>query len=133
MDIIKMTRELGHAIQEQEFYKNLMTAKKNADADENLQSMIAAFNTKRVEINDEACKAERDEDVIKALNEEMRTLYSDLMSNEHMIAYQSAKQDFDSSIQRILAIITQSAQGEDPDTTDYDECTHDCSTCGGCH
>lgn len=133
-DVIKLTRELGHAIQNEEFYKNLQSAKDAADADENLQEMISQFNLKRVAINAEACKSDRDEDKLRVLNEEMRNSYSQIMQNEHMVAYNNAKQDFDHALQRIVAIITQSAEGEDPDTTDYHEdCTHDCSTCGGCH
>ena len=70
---------------------------------------------------------------LKKLNEEMRTAYSDIMSNEHMKAYNDAKQAFDKVVQRVQAIVQQSADGEDPDTTDFSEdCTHDCSTCGGC-
>ena len=133
-DTIKLARELGHAIQKEAFYINLQTAKNNADADESLQALITQFNLKRLAINNEACKSDRDEDALHVLNEEMRTLYSDIMSNENMVAYNAAKQEFDHSLQRIVAIITQSAEGEDPDTTDYNEdCTHDCSTCGGCH
>lgn len=133
-DVIKLTRELGHAIQNEAFYKDLQTAKDVADADESLQAMISEFNIKRVAINAEACKTDRDEDALRTLNEEMRTVYSQIMSNERMVAYNSAKQSFDHAIQRIVAIITQSAEGDDPDTTDYDaSCTHDCSTCGGCH
>ena len=133
-DVIKLTRELGHAIQNEDFYKELNAAKEKADADETLQALIALFNTKRVAINNEACKTDRDEAALKTLNEDMRTVYSQIMSNENMIAYNNAKQTFDAALQRIVAIITQSAEGEDPDTTDYDaSCTHDCSTCGGCH
>ena len=133
-EVIKLTRQLGHAIQNEDFYKNLNAAKDKADSDENLQAMITEFNLKRVAINSEACKADRDEEALRKLNEEMRTAYSDIMSNENMVAYNNAKQDYDHALQRIVAIITQSAEGEDPDTTDYDpSCTHDCSTCGGCH
>ena len=133
-DIITLARQLGHAIQDADFYKKLNTAKENADADEALQQLITNFNIKRVAINSEACKTERDEELLRSLNEEMRKLYSDIMSNENMAAYNSAKQDFDHVLQRVTAIITQSAEGEDPDTTDFDDsCTHDCSTCGGCH
>ena len=133
-DIIALARQMGHAIQDSEEYKALNTAKENADADENLQQLITNFNIKRVAINSEACKSERDDELLRKLNEEMRSLYSDVMSNEHMAAYNTAKQDFDRMFQRVTAIINQSAEGEDPDTTDYDDsCTHDCSTCGGCH
>ena len=132
-DVIAIARQLGHAIQEQEEYKNLMAAKTAADADNDLQALITEFNIKRVAINAEACKTDRDDEVLKKLNEEMRTAYSDIMNNEHMKAYNDAKQSFDKVLQRVLAIVQQSADGEDPDTTDFSEdCTHDCSTCGGC-
>ena len=132
-DVIALARQLGHAIQEEESYKNIMQAKTAADADETLQNLITEFNIKRVAINAEACKTDRDDEVLKKLNEEMRTAYSDIMSNEHMKAYNDAKQAFDKVLQRVLAIVQQSADGEDPDTTDFSEdCTHDCSTCGGC-
>ena len=132
-DVIALARQLGHAIQEQEEYKTIMTAKEAADNDEALQALITEFNVKRVAINAEACKTDRDDEILKKLNEEMRTAYSDIMSNEHMKAYNDAKQAFDKVLQRVLAIVQQSADGQDPDTTDFSEdCTHDCSTCGGC-
>ena len=132
-DVIAIARQLGHAIQEQEEYKTIMTAKDAADNDEALQALITEFNIKRVAINAEACKTDRDDETLKMLNEEMRTAYSDIMNNEHMKAYNDAKQAFDKVLQRVLAIVQQSAEGQDPDTTDFSEdCTHDCSTCGGC-
>ena len=132
-DVIAIARQLGHAIQEQEEYKTIMTAKDAADNDEALQALITEFNIKRVAINAEACKTDRDDEALKKLNEEMRTAYSDIMNNEHMKAYNDAKQAFDKVLQRVLAIVQQSAEGQDPDTTDFSEdCTHDCSTCGGC-
>ena len=132
-DVIAIARQLGHAIQEQEEYKTIMTAKDAADNDEALQALITEFNVKRVAINAETCKTDRDDETLKKLNEEMRTAYSDIMSNEHMKAYNDAKQAFDKVLQRVLAIVQQSADGQDPDTTDFsDDCTHDCSTCGGC-
>ncbi len=131
---IKQARELGRAIQNEDFYKELYAAKDKADADEALQALIALFNQKRVAINNEACKSDRDEEVLHTLNEEMRTVYSQIMSNENMIAYNNAKQNFDTALNRINAIIEQCAEGGDPDTADFDpSCTHDCSTCGGCH
>ena len=47
---------------------------------------------------------------------------------------QMAKQEMDTLLKRVNAIIMQSAEGEDPETTDYVEsCGGDCGSCGGCH
>lgn len=134
MDLISLARQMGHAIQDEESYKKLQASKTDADNDKELQDLIGEFNLKRMAINNEACKGDKNEEKLKSLNEEMRAVYSKIMSNEHMIAYNEAKTVFDSTLQRVLAIITQSAEGEDPDTTDFSSgCTHDCSTCAGCH
>ena len=130
---------------EEDFQKSLGLSAESASAvqegqiDVELYKKIASSamakypNIKRVAINAEACKTDRDDETLKKLNEEMRTAYSDIMSNENMKAYNDAKQAFDKVLQRVLAIVQQSADGQDPDTTDYSEdCTHDCSTCGGC-
>ncbi|MDO4748908.1 MAG: YlbF family regulator [Eubacteriales bacterium] len=134
MELISLARQMGHAIQNEKEYKDLQTAKVAADNDKELQDLIGEFNLKRMAINNEACKEDRDEDKLRELNTEMRDLYTKIMSNENMTAYNNAKTALDTVMQRVLAIITQSAEGEDPDTTDFSQsCTHDCSTCGGCH
>ena len=46
MDIIEKARELGRLIQEEDSYKKLQDAQKNADADMELQRLIGEFNLK---------------------------------------------------------------------------------------
>lgn len=134
MDMIKIARMLGHAIQEDESYIKYKAAEKACDEDKELQDLIGEFNLKRMAINNEASKEDKSEEKMKELNQEMRDAYANVMKNENMAKYQNSKMDIDQKVQRVLAIITNSVQGEDPDTTDFtDNCTHDCSTCGGCH
>lgn len=133
MDTIALARELGKAIQQEEAYVKLHQVQAEADKDSELQNLIGQFNIKRLSINEEASKKDRDQDKLTKLNTEMREVYSQIMSNEHMIAYNEAKGEFDKVINRVNAIISQSAEGADPETADYDEsCTGSCSTCGGC-
>ncbi len=133
MDIIEMTRELGKALQQEETYIKLHEAEKQADADVELQKLIENFNVKRIALNTESQKVEKDNEKIKKLTSEMQSAYSDIMSNENMINYNTAKQSFDQVVTRIMTILQNCSQGEDPDTTDYTpSCTGSCSTCGGC-
>ena len=63
----------------------------------------------------------------------MSKVYARIMTNERMIAYNDAKDDFDIIMKRISAIIQKSSDGEDPDTADYiPECSGNCAACGGC-
>ena len=132
MDVITLARELGRAIQQEESYKKLHEVQAQADADAELQALIGEFNLKRMNINQEASKKDRDQDKLTTLNKEMREVYSKIMSNENMIAYNDAKSAFDAVLNRVSAIIQQCAQGADPETADAADCTGSCSTCGGC-
>lgn len=134
MDVIQMARDLGKAIQQEQAYLKLQVAQQNSDNDQKLQDLIGEFNLKRMSINNEAQKSDRDDDKLQRLNQEMRNVYSDIMKNENMIAYNEAKGELDTILQRVLAIISQSANGEDPETADYNPgCSGSCSSCSGCH
>ncbi len=133
MDIIEQVRELGRMIQADESYIKMKEAEKSADADTELQELIKEFNLKRLSINTENAKVQKDPDRIKKLNSEMQKVYSDIMSNENMVAYNEAKQKYDALTVRVNTILQNCIAGEDPNTTDYDaSCTGSCSTCGGC-
>ena len=133
MDVITLARELGRAIQQEERYKKLHEVQAQADADAELQALIGEFNLKRMNINQEASKKDRDQDKLTTLNKEMREVYSKIMSNENMIAYNEAKEAFDKVANRVQAIVQQSIEGTDPEVADYTEsCSGSCSTCGGC-
>ena len=133
MDIITMARELGKALQQEETYINWQNAQHVADADTELQQLIGEFNLKRMIINDEAGKKDRDQEKLTQANKEMREVYSKIMSNENMIAYNEAKEAFDKVANRVQAIVQQSIEGTDPEVADYTEsCSGSCSTCGGC-
>ncbi|WP_405354955.1 YlbF family regulator [Ruminococcus sp.] len=134
MDIIEKARELGKLIQQEESYIALQKAQADADADMELQNLIGDFNMKRMSINNEASKKDKDSDKLALLNSQMREDYSKIMSNKNMIAYNDAKDAFDVIANRVLAIVQQSAEGADPETADYStsSCSGSCSTCGGC-
>ena len=134
MDIIEKARELCKLIQQEESYIALQKAQADADADMDLQNLIGDFNMKRMSINNEASKKDKDSDKLALLNSQMREDYSKIMSNKNMIAYNEAKDAFDMVANRVLAIVQQSAEGADPETADYStsSCSGSCSTCGGC-
>lgn len=133
MDTIEMTRELGKLLQQEDSYKNMRAAESKADADTELQGLIKDFNIKRLSVNVETQKTEKNGEKIAQLNKEMQKVYADIMANENMKAYNEAKQEFDKISGRVMTILQNCIAGEDPETTDFDaSCTGSCSTCGGC-
>lgn len=135
MDIIEMTRELCRELQKDERFITLQMVQQKADADAELQSLIGDFNIKRMAIQNEASKENRSDEKLQQLNADLRQSYETVMQNPNMIAYNEAKDALDALLQRINAIISQCAEGGDPDTADYDpnSCGGNCGSCSGCH
>ncbi len=113
----------------------MQLARQASDEDQALQDAIGEFNLKRMAINNEAQKEDRDEETLKRLNEEFRAVYAKIMQNENMQRYNDTKTELDAKVQRLTAIITMCAEGEDPETCDYDaaSCGGNCASCAGCH
>lgn len=134
MDIIEMTRELGKAIQADDRYVAYMLARQANDDDEQLQNLIHAFNLKRMELQMEIGKPDKNEDKVQELNEVIKSTYSTIMSNPKMVVYDAAKQGFDELMSQINTIISMSANGLDPATIDLNtaSCGGNCGSCGGC-
>lgn len=135
MDVIELTRELGKLIQQDERYSAYHKAKEVNDKDENLQRMINDFNAKRVDLNGEMSKEDKDATRLTELDKEIKELYTKIMSNESMSKFNDAKNAMDDLLSQINMVITMSANGEDPATcpTHQSSCSGSCSSCGGCH
>lgn len=134
-DVIKLARELGAALQADARYEKLMQARKVNDEDEALQNLIGEFNMIMLKAQQEAEKEEKDEAKMQEYNEQYVAAYQKIMANENMVAYQAAQSELEAVVNTVNGIIAMSLNGEDPMTCDPDaqNCTHDCSTCGGCH
>ena len=76
MDVIELARELGKAIQQDERFLAMQIARQNSDNDDELQQLIGEFNLKRMAINNEAAKENRDEAKLQQLNSELRETYA---------------------------------------------------------
>lgn len=134
MDIIEMTRELGKAIQQDERYVAYTLAKIANDNDAELQTLINDFDKKRTSLNEELSKKDKNTDMIKALDEDIKDVYSRIMSNQNMMIFNGAKNALEQLISEVNQIVTMCANGEDPDTCQVSHgCSGSCSTCGGCH
>lgn len=133
MDVIELTRQLGAAIQADARYKNYVAAKTANDNDAALQENIGEFNLIRMSLDKELSSDNKNDEKVKELNEKLRSVYSAIMATPAMIAYNEAKTALDALLEDVNAIISMSANGEDPATCEPSHCTGSCSTCGGCH
>ena len=135
MDVlVQMAIDLACQLKEDERCLAVRAAQQAADADEDLQQLIGEFNLKRIAINEEETKDQRDADKLRQLNTEIREIYANVMANEHMVAYNEAKTALDQLVGKIQTAINLAVQGQDPNLAAQEfSCSGDCGSCGGCH
>jgi cell fate (sporulation/competence/biofilm development) regulator YlbF (YheA/YmcA/DUF963 family) len=125
--ILELTKDLAHEIQMDERFVRMQLAQQAADADEGLQKLIGDFNLKRMALATETSKDDdkKDPEKMKKLDEELRALYAEVMSNENMKAFNAAKVGMDEMMNAVSRILTLAAQGVDPDSADMEaSCKH---------
>lgn len=134
MDVIAIARDLGKAVQQDERYIKMMAQQQANDEDTVLQQLIGEFNLKRVALNTEINKADKDQEKVNAINSEIKEIYGKIMANENMQSYNEAKAELDSLMDFVLQILRGSVNGEDPDLIQQQSgCSGSCSSCAGCH
>lgn len=135
MDLVMKARELAKAIQADTRYIAVQINRQVCDEDQDLQRMFREFNLKKEEINAEAASENRDEERMKKLNSEFRSLYGEILKNEKLTRYNEAKGELDLVVKRMTTILELAANGEDADTCDIDpaSCGGNCSGCSGCN
>lgn len=125
MDIFDKTRELGQMIQDSDVMKRVKEAETAQAEDDDAQVLLQEFNLKRMNLarDMQSGKIKREE-AIAQNNENFDAM---LDRNSSIKNYIDAKKELDAMVNQINSVLNFYITGEDPD------CTHDCSTCGGCH
>ena len=114
MDCIDLFKKAAAALQTDPRYLELDAARRENDADEELQQMIGEFNLARLDLNNESAKPETDAARVAELNERVNSLYSQIMASEGMVRYNTAKKECEEMVGHIDAIINTAMNGGDP-------------------
>ncbi len=132
MSLEKLTRELGKAIQQDERYLAMQKAIEANEKDTALNELMSKIQLIQVSYQHEASKEEPNEDKMKAYDEEFRGVYTEIMMNPNMQAYEKARQDIDELMNYLTGILAMCVNGDDPDTCDpkAHSCGGDCGSCG---
>ena len=128
--MIELAHTLGLAIAESDEIKALEIAKEAYESDADLQAKLAEYETDRKLLAEEFIKedSETKEEAVSKLREHMEALAAEIVVNEKYVAFTNAQQALNDLMAEVNAEIKFCITGERPSA-----CTHDCSTCGGCH
>lgn len=124
-EIIEKAKELGALLQSSEQVQKYQAAKAAYDNDEEVQKLVLEFNMHRMTLqNLEDPSAERTAEI----EERIKAVYGKIMENEKMQNMQATGKAVEELLSQVNGVISFYVTGEEPSG-----CTHNCSTCGGCH
>ncbi len=128
--IIELAHALGEEIAKSDEIKNLEAAKAQFQTDAALQAKMSEYETERILLGQEFAKNpnEADERAIADLKARIEELSGEISKNETYIKFAKAQADMNALMADVNAEIKFCITGERPS-----DCTHDCSTCKGCH
>ena len=127
--IIELAHQLGIEIANSDEIKVLNETKNAFDSDAELQALMSEYEADRVLLGQEFSKnnSEIDEKAIADLRARIEELTKEISKNPIYIAFANAQQGMNKLMADVNAEIKFCITGE------RDNCTHDCSTCSGCH
>ena len=128
--IIELAHALGEEIAKSAEMKNLESTKEAYSLDADLQAKMHEYEADRLALGQEFAKNpdEADQRAIADIKARMEELSAEIRKNPTYIAFAEAQNAVNAVMKSVNDEIKYCITGERPV-----ECTHDCSTCSGCH
>lgn len=125
MTIQEKTIELGEMIQNSDEMKRVAAARIAKEEDETAKTLMLEFNMQRINLaRDMQAGKISQQDAITKNNEAFDAM---IEKSEVLKEFVEAEKALEKMTTEVKNILTYYITGHDPN------CTHDCSTCGGCH
>lgn len=128
MTIFELAAELGKALKNDEKLVRLENAKTAYEAETELNKKMIEYEVQQKALQLEITREERDTLLIDNIQKRIDTLYREIMEHPVFVELNEAQAEVNELMNAVNQTITFQITGEVPSS-----CTHDCSTCGGCH
>ena len=126
--IFELAAELGQTLKEDARIIALDKAREAFEADADVATLMTEYEVQQNAIHEEAMKEDRSEDVLNAIQDRIEAIYNKITESESYKALEQAQNEVNALMEAVNNTITFNITGEEPSS-----CTHNCSTCGGCH
>ena len=128
MEIFELAAELGKKLKDDPRLIALEAAKNAYEEDPQLKKYMIEYEVQQKAMQNEVAKPERDLNFIEVIQKRIDELYKMITEDEAFVALNDAQAVVNELMNSVNTTITYNITGEMPSS-----CTHDCSTCGGCH
>ena len=126
--IFELAAELGKTLKEDARIIALDKAREVFEADETVKALMTEYEVQQNAIHEEAMKEERSEEVLNAIQDRIEAIYNQIVESDSYKVLEAAQNEVNALMEAVNNTITFNITGEEPSA-----CTHDCSTCSGCH
>ncbi len=133
MTVMEHAKALGEAIADSAVVKALREAQEAFNACRPLQDKMTEYNANRAAMGEEFQKEieKQDPDMIQMIKNRMDVLGKEIVAFPEYKAMADAENSLKTLMTKINSEINFYVFGVRPE--EENACTHDCSTCGGCH
>ncbi len=128
MEIFELAAELGKKLKDDERLIALENAKTAYEADPALQKAMLEYDVQQKAMQREVAKPDRDLHFIETIQARIDALYKEIVENPVFAELNRAQAEVNDLMNAVNNTIMTQITGEEPSG-----CTHNCSTCGGCH
>ena len=128
MEIFEIAQLLGKTLKEDERLKRLENAKKQYQENTDLGKMMIEYEVQQKALENEVVKPEKDTHFIDIIQNRINELYKNITEHPTFIELNEAQNAVNELMNSVNQTIMFNITGELPG-----DCTHNCSTCGGCH
>ena len=127
-NIFELAAQLGRALKEDKRVIALEEARVAYENDEHVMKLMMEYEVQQRAMQNEAIKEERDDALLGMIQSRIDALYDEIVASESYKALEDAQEKVNDLMNMVNNTITFNITGEEPSG-----CTHNCSTCGGCH
>ena len=129
MEIFELAEQLGKVLKEDSRLVALEAAKAAYEKDSELKKHMMEYEVQQQAMQREAGNPDHDLNFLEVIQSRIDTLYQAIIDNPTFQQLNKAQEAVNGLMNEVNQTIMFQITGEQPTSG----CTHDCSTCGGCH
>ncbi|MBE6653524.1 MAG: YlbF family regulator [Ruminococcaceae bacterium] len=127
-NVFELAITLGKALKEDERLVRMEAARKAYEEDPTLRQLTTEYDVQQRAIQKVASTEDFDPQLMESIQNRINELYDQIMAAPAYVELMAAQEAVNELMNAVNNTITFAITGEMPSN-----CTHDCSTCGGCH
>ena len=126
MSIYSLAAELGKAIKEDERMIRMEKAKEAYESSEKIGNLMMEYGIQQQALTTMGDSADIDTDALTRIQDRIDEIYAEITTDPVFKELDEAQAAVNELMETVNNTIMYNATGQT-------QCTHDCSTCGGCH